>query len=199
MAVVWVLALHFSHLMAKSDDAAKIWTPLVVPPGAVVVTSGAVNPRGATLSNAPVRVAQADVPSPAAPTPIAKRQAQAPESPAVNASVPADLRAALDQWREAWRGQNLSAYMNLYAADFVPAKGMSRAAWAKSRTQRIKGKKNIRLDIRDVKFRMEKTTAVVQFTQTYQDERIQMTDAKTMHWVQRDGRWWIVLERTDAA
>ena len=90
----------------------------------------------------------------------------------------------------------MRAYLGAYAPSFVPAQGTSREAWAKQRTARITAKQNIRHEVRDVDVQLDQNKAIVKFTQVYADERLNQTDQKTMHWVQRDGRWWIVSERT---
>ena len=44
IACIWVLALHLTHLMAKSDDTPIVWGPPVEPPAAeniVCTTTGA--------------------------------------------------------------------------------------------------------------------------------------------------------------
>ncbi len=58
-------------------------------------------------------------------------------------------------------------------------------------------KSNIRHEMRDLDIQMSASTAVVTFAQIYQDDKLRMTDQKTMHWVYRDGLWLIALEKTD--
>lgn len=188
-ACIWVLALHFSHLMAKSDDGPTVWTSPVEPPGAVIVTSLnsiRAGTQDRALGPAPVQNAISD-----SSTPLVSEQLGAQEA------WPSGLRDALDQWSLAWRQQEVAQYLGMYADDFTPAGNMSRQAWAQSRSTRILGKKNIRHEISDLTLQMGKTTVMVKFTQIYQDERIKAVDQKTMQWTQRDGRWWIVSEKTN--
>lgn len=187
VACIWVLALHFSQLMAKSDDGPSVWTPPVEPPGSVIVTS--LNALGAE----PAGRAQGQAQGSNTISDVASTQASGQDLPV---AWPAGLREALDQWSEAWRQQEVAHYLDMYARDFSPTGGMSRQAWANARSSRILGKQNIRHEIRDLTFRKELQTVTVKFTQIYQDDRFQAVDQKTMQWVQRDGRWWILRERT---
>lgn len=174
--------MHLTHLMAKSDDTPIVWGPPIEPPGAVVVTAASSNLSNASLQQ-PERVAT---------------QSATPGSDEAALSQPAaqGLRTTLHQWSDAWRRQDVAAYLDMYATDFVPASGISRQAWAKSRTQRIMGKVRIRHEIQDLDIQWSGSMAVVTFTQIYQDERVQFIDKKTMHWVQQEGVWVIASEKT---
>lgn len=185
---VWLLALHLTHLMAKSDDAPMVWGPPVEPPGSVIVTAA----RADLTTNGFTRQDRADARGMLQPD-VAEAKTQAvPGEP-----LPADLRASLSQWSDAWRRQDMAAYLDMYAPEFVPSSGVSRQAWVQSRTRRIMGKSSIRHEVQDLSVQMSAATAVVKFTQIYQDERIKLIDQKTMHWVHRHGRWLIALEKTD--
>lgn len=188
---VWLLALHLSHLMAKSDDASKVWGPPVEPPGSVIVTSG-----HAQLSTDGVQRpdrADARVVLQSGEVGVAEAKAEV----ASGERLPSGLRVSLHQWSDAWRRQDVAAYLDMYAPDFVPSSGISRQAWAQSRTRRITEKNSIRHEMHDLKVQTTASTTVMTFTQIYQDERIKLTDQKTMHWVQRDGLWLIALEKTN--
>jgi hypothetical protein len=106
----------------------------------------------------------------------------------------ASLRQALQQWSQAWSGRTMPQYLAMYASDFQPPKGMSPSAWAQQRTQRITSKQSIRHEMRHVNIHINANQATVRFTQIYQDERLRATDAKTMHWVFRNGLWQITRE-----
>lgn len=172
IACIWVLALHLTHLMAKSDDTPIVWGPPVEPPGSVIVTSGQTDLASAALQGQD-RVDDEKI------------------------ELANGLRATLRQWSEAWQRQDVPAYLDMYTPDFVPISGFSRQAWVQSRTQRIREKRSIRHEMRDLDIQMSTSTAVVKFTQIYQDEKVKLIDQKTMHWVYRDGLWMIALEKTN--
>lgn len=107
------------------------------------------------------------------------------------------LRTAVNKWSKAWSSKDMPTYLSMYASDYLPAKNVSREVWAKQRTERIESKKWIRHQIRDLKIHVDGIFAQVKFTQVYADEQMTRTDQKTMRWVLRDGRWWILLETTN--
>lgn len=190
-AVIALLTLHLSQLMARSDEAPIIWTAPTEPPGAVILTAKGsalkVKPspdQAAVLTAEPVST-QAGMPADL-PQTVAQTAAQ-------TSQLHGTLRAALEQWSQAWSSQNVQNYLAMYAKDFSPPRG-TRQAWAQARTRRIMGKQKIRHNMRDVTWRVEQTTAIVQFTQVYEDERMTLVDKKTLHWALQDGRWQIVRE-----
>lgn len=194
------LSLHLSSLMAKNEAKPVMWNPPVEPPGAVVVTRNSFETqafqvrRPAPLQVAAVQDSRAEQMSDKAlsPTTQPKADQQANEQ-ALNLAAE-EVRAALGQWSEAWRKQDMAEYLGAYAQEFVPVQGGSREAWAKQRTARIMAKQNIRHEVRDVKVQVSQNMAVVKFTQIYADERLQQTDQKTMHLVLTGGRWLIAKE-----
>ncbi len=177
IACIWLLALHLTHLMAKSDDTPIVWGPPVEPPGSVIVTSAQTDLTSAALQG--------------------QDRADDEKSELAHGEVPPHgLRVTLRQWSEAWQRQDVPAYLDMYTPEFVPSTGFSRDAWVQSRTQRIREKSNIRHEMRNLDIQMGASTAVVKFTQIYQDDKVKMTDQKTMQWVYRDGLWLIALEKT---
>lgn len=182
------LSMHLSSLMAKNDAKPVTWTPPVEPPGAVTVTSNTFTPLSQHLRVSPA----AQVPSDKLYV-VGRSPETASPTPAKEAATE-DLIAALSQWSDAWRRQDMAAYLGAYSPVFVPAKGTSREAWAKQRTARITAKQSIRHEVRDVDVQFDQNKAIVKFTQVYADERLQQTDQKTMHWELNNGRWQIARE-----
>jgi ketosteroid isomerase-like protein len=186
-----VVLMHLSQLMAKNDDQRGSWAPPIEPPGSVIVTSlsersASTNPVG-KKAEAPAQASTPVAAAAAIPKPAAPVQANGNE---------AELRHALEQWRQAWRGQDMTQYLGMYASDFAPPKDLSRSAWVQQRTQRITSKKSIQLDIQNLTLQINADQATVRFTQIYQDERLRAIDPKTLQWVWRDGQWQITREFT---
>lgn len=194
--LLWVLMIlvlmHLSQLMAKNDDQRSNWAPPIEPPGSVIVTSLSESPSKPQPANKVFDATQRQSrPTPAATTtPEQSSMAQARGNEAA-------LRQAIQQWSQAWSGQNLERYLGMYASDFEPPKGLSRTQWIKQRTQRITSKKSIRHEIQNLTVQINANLATVRFTQIYQDERLRANDRKTMHWVWRQGQWQITRETTD--
>lgn len=189
--LVWfLLALvltHLSQLSAKNDDTLVTWEPPLEPPGSVVVTYKTDPTPAQKTSNLsqPRLVVSANSADKAADTP---HQAQATED---------GLRLALAQWSRAWSQQDMAQYLSMYGDNFKAPNGISREAWARQRTQRITSKKQIEHSITNLAIDLRAVTATVRFTQNYQDERLKLTDRKTMFWAFKDGRWQITLETTN--
>jgi hypothetical protein len=190
------LSMHLSSLMAKNEFKSSMWNPPVEPPGAVLVTRnsfesqvlperGPVAPQVAAVQPRPVN-------DPAS-KPLSQKTHSGADTKALEVMV-VEVRAAVDQWSNAWRRQDMAMYLGAYAPQFVPAQGGSREVWAEQRTARITAKQSIRHEVRDLAVQVAQNQAVVKFTQIYADERLQQTDQKTMHLVFSDGRWLISKE-----
>lgn len=184
--------LHLSQLMAKNDEHRGNWAPPIEPPGSVIVTTLSEGSPSQPSANR-----TSDTPQRQATTAQAATAAQQPSPPAQTTGSEAALRQAIEQWSKAWGGQAIPQYLDMYASDFVPPKGLSRTAWVQQRTQRITNKKSIRHEIQNLTLQIQGSQATVRFTQIYQDERLRASDRKTMHWVWRNGQWRISLESTD--
>lgn len=189
-----LVLMHLSHLMAKNDDLRGNWTPPIEPPGSVIVTSLSETSSGqlpvGSAAQAPALQA-----TPAAVVAAVEAPPQ-PPAPVQASGTEQELRQALQQWSQAWSGQAIAPYLGMYTSDFEPPKGLSRSAWEQQRTKRITSKKSIRHDMQNMTLRIDANQATVNFTQIYQDERLQSSDQKTMVWVWRNGQWQITREFT---
>ena len=190
------LSMHLSSLMAKNEAKPSMWNPPVEPPGAVMVTRNSFEPQVLPAREqvapqvAAVQPSRVDDP---AQKSLSQKMDSVADSKAPEVMV-VEVRAAVDQWSNAWRRQDMAMYLGAYAPQFVPAQGGSREVWAKQRTARITTKQRIRHEVRDLDIQVAQNKAVVKFTQIYADERLQQTDQKTMHFVLSDGRWLIAKE-----
>lgn len=107
------------------------------------------------------------------------------------------LRNAIELWRTAWQSRDLHTYLGLYGADFSPPQNVSRQVWSNNRKNRITSKQFIELQLQNLSLQIQGKTATVNFTQVYTDERIRLSNRKTMVWQQTDGRWLILSEMSD--
>ena len=102
----------------------------------------------------------------------------------------------VEAWASDWSGQRVDAYLDRYSDDFRPANGISRAAWAARRRDRVSAPSRIDIDISQ--FRVERSgpgSARVSFTQRYASESYQDRVAKQLDLVRgADGRWRIRRE-----
>ena len=104
----------------------------------------------------------------------------------------AAVTAALQAWRNDWMAGDASRYIKRYSASF---KGelASRAAWEKQRRQRL-ANIAIRVQLGNLKTRVEQATVVTEFTQRYLSAGHEDSGVKTLHWQKEEGEWRIVRE-----
>jgi hypothetical protein len=176
----------------------NFWAAPIEPPGAIWVTPNTqAKPLADTPSSLVVKVSEA--PAATVPKPAASDVSAEPVAPVVTTEVTrqAALLLALEQWRSAWETQNLPLYLASYGANFETPQNQSRQAWANARTARIKSKQKISLTLKDLNVQLQDRMAVVTFTQLYVDERLRLTDRKTLVWQEMAGRWVIQRETTE--
>lgn len=196
--VLWGVPLLLSALLfislqtPESDSAVNIWTTPVEPHGTVVVTS-----KNAAVKLPSAATAPAQTPGAMAPSSLQIFNTVPAPSQSPNAHEEVTLREALNQWQQAWSSKNVTAYLSLYGADFVPPSGMTRQSWESTRQQRISSKQKIAIVIQNLRLQINNNTATAKFTQIYTDERLRMTDQKTLVWQKLNGRWLIQRETTD--
>ena len=138
-------------------------------------------------------VAAPATPAPAAaavPTPVA------PPPPFVANNPEGEISDTVNQWVAAWSGKQVDAYLGFYADDFKPAKGLSRAAWAEQRKQRIGNKGSIEVSVSDLKTQVKGDTATVSFKQSYKSDKLKETSRKTLSLKKAGGKWMITEEKS---
>lgn len=132
-------------------------------------------------------------------SPVVASAEVAPKAPedAAAASREAAL-AVIDQWARAWRSKDVAAYLASYGEAFQPANGVSRDVWAKQREQRIAGKRDIQLELRNLDVQMEAADRVrVNFVQDYHADRfVELDTAKTMLLTLEQDGWRIQSEES---
>ncbi|HEY6966151.1 MAG TPA: tetratricopeptide repeat protein [Burkholderiales bacterium] len=134
----------------------------------------------------PVAVAVAD------PKPVAEKPAEkAPAS--ANAEVIDTVRA----WAKAWSAKDVDAYLAFYGKEFKTPGGEARAAWEKTRRQRISAPKSISVTVESPKVSVAADGhASVTFRQGYRSDVLKSTTTtKTLVLARGDGRWLIQQER----
>ncbi|MFZ0107739.1 MAG: outer membrane protein assembly factor BamE [Thiobacillus sp.] len=120
-----------------------------------------------------------------------------PESaPSAAASKEQAVLAVLETWAASWSARDEDAYFSLYAEDFVPSGGGSRAEWEKRRRLLMGLAKSIEVKIESPVIEAGADgTSVVTFNQYYRSDTYQDAVRKQLRMVERDGRWLIIEER----
>ncbi|MDO8252802.1 MAG: TolC family outer membrane protein [Rhodoferax sp.] len=134
-----------------------------------------------------VEIAQAIV------LPLAPRVTPEPPTPTVGDCK--KVTQAVDSWVGAWNRKDVDAYLGAYSDKFVPAMGMSHAAWADLRKKRISKQGEVKAVLGNVRpLRCEANVAEVAFTQTYGSIDYKDVVEKTLTLELIKGAWHITRE-----
>jgi len=166
----------------------KPGAPAAAPTASVVTTT-----QGMAASKPTEAPKPAAAPAPA-PTP-APAPAAAPAPKADGAAD--DVAKTLAAWADAWSRKDVKAYLNHYAADFHPPKGMSRKEWEAEREARIAGKSGkISVSYNDPQIAVSGDKATVKFKQHYKATGIKTSTTKTVVFIRSAGKWQIQEENS---
>ncbi len=134
------------------------------------------------------------------PTAIASAEMAALATPvapvALAAPDAAQVGELVEQWRQAWSGRDLAAYLDAYGAAFEPAIG-SRDAWVAARTKKLATPGGIEVQLRDLVIEgWGEDRYKVSFLQDYASGSYRETGrAKTLQVARENGQWKIVREQ----
>jgi tetratricopeptide (TPR) repeat protein len=146
----------------------------------------------------PIKPAATAAEKPPAAAETAPGAAEKPaEKPAAVADERSEILKAVNGWAQAWSKKDADAYLAYYAADFKTPVGEARAAWEKSRRERITAPKSIAVDVGSPKVTMVGTDqATVSFRQNYRSDKLKSNTRKTLVLAKSEGRWRIKEERS---
>jgi ketosteroid isomerase-like protein len=145
-------------------------------------------------------------PAPAAPPALApaKPEATKPAPEVKPAPAPAESKVdadaavlkTLNGWAKAWSSKNVAGYLGYYAKDFKVPGGENRAAWEKSRKERIGKPKSIQVAIESPRVTFSDTShASITFKQAYKSDALSTSTLKTIVLVKTGDKWLIQQER----
>lgn len=149
---------------------------------------------GAKTSAKPAKVAAPTVTPPVAATP-----AVTPSSvkPVVADANDAPILKVVNDWAAAWSTQDVKKYLSFYAQDFKIPGGEDRAAWEKTREERISSPKFIQVAVENAKIsKIDETHVSVTFKQIYQSSKLNSTGGKTLTLAKSGGDWLIQEEQS---
>jgi tetratricopeptide (TPR) repeat protein len=102
----------------------------------------------------------------------------------------------VEAWAKAWSDKNVAAYLAFYSNNFRPQGGSSRAAWEKSRRERVGKPRSIQVAITNPKVNLTDTThARVSFKQSYHSDSIKSNTIKTLEMIKTGEKWLIQQEQ----
>lgn len=159
-----------------------------------VATAATPTPPAATL--APTKPAPAPAAQASAKTEAKVAAKTEAKSETKTTSVDAnerDVEAAIRAWSVAWSHKDMDGYYAAYVHNYAPS-GMTHKAWAAERRARIVGKRNITLNISDLRVTVSGDKATAQFLQEYQSGAIHISGHKSLELVRSGGAWLIAKE-----
>jgi tetratricopeptide (TPR) repeat protein len=158
--------------------------PASAPASKPAVTSVAADKPAASPASAPASAIAAA--SPARPSAL-------PASiPAVASGTP-EVEAAVRNWASAWSKRDMTAYYAAYTPDFR-GQAVSRKAWEQDRRDRIATRKQIKVELQDLKITVDGDQATARFRQVYASDALSTTGRKTLQLVRVNGHWLIRQE-----
>ena len=102
---------------------------------------------------------------------------------------------ALETWRSVWSAKDVSAYLGMYHAEFVPANNQSQPAWRSARTRSLQSPRFIEVSISALQLMpIDQETVRVQFQQRYRSDRFEDQVVKVLILKQQAGDWKIIQE-----
>ncbi|MCE2948021.1 MAG: tetratricopeptide repeat protein [bacterium] len=140
----------------------------------------------------------------AAAAATAAATAQAAAAPAAASTAPTAAAVAgseevlrtVEQWAQAWSGNDVNRYLSFYAKEFKVPGGDSRADWEKSRRDRIAKPKKIEVRVSSPQVKpLGPNRVSVAFRQDYRSPTLKSSTPKTLILVRAGDRWLIEQEQ----
>jgi tetratricopeptide (TPR) repeat protein len=134
-------------------------------------------------------------PTPATPPRDTAPQAAAASEPTTPASTSEEqaVDQAVRAWAQAWSDRDMARYLAAYAADFDTG-GQNRSAWEQGRRARIVSKRNISVDVQNLRITVSGSRAFARFLQDYRADTLAVVNSKTLELTRTADRWLIVKE-----
>jgi tetratricopeptide (TPR) repeat protein len=148
----------------------------------------------------PPKVEPAKV-DPPKPDPMKTEPAKVDKPPVAKPPVAAadgeskQVTAVVEGWAKAWSAKDVKGYLAFYAPDFETPAGEARAAWEKSRAERIEKPKSIEVTVAIRSVKVTGDEAIVVFRQGYKSDSLKTSSTKTLKLVRAGGQWLIKQER----
>ena len=161
------------------------------------LSENANSPRSSTPAGTrpPVATAAAE-PAAAPPAAAVGEPAAETASDDVDAATTGEIKDALNAWSKAWSDKDSDAYLAVYASDFRPEGGISKATWEAQRRDRIARPKRIRVAVVNPRMAALGDGRVrVTFRQEYESDSFSDSVTKVLE-LRQDGGWKIIREYT---
>lgn len=108
-----------------------------------------------------------------------------------------EVKAAVNNWANAWSAKDVDNYVKSYSTKFVPPNKLSRSKWQEQRRVRLSKPKYIKVLLDNVRIEMlNQDLALVRFVQTYQSDNYKDQVNKQLLLNKVDGAWLISKEES---
>ena len=97
--------------------------------------------------------------------------------------------STIEEWRAAWSGRDVDAYLSLYSEDFTLKDPLTREEWEAQRREGLTKPKSIVIELGKIVFTREGDVATAKFTQDYRSDLLQDLGEKTLELALEDGEW----------
>lgn len=172
-----------------------------VPPTASVTVAAAPTKREPSGSPASVPSLPATpTVKPTNPAPVAASKPTptptpppAVERPAANAI--GDVEGVVKAWASAWARRDMSAYYSAYAPDYAGQSG-SRKAWEQERRDRIANRKNIKVEVSNLRVSVTGDKATARFRQSYESDSLSVVSSKTLQLIRGASGKWVIRQES---
>ncbi|MCB1034692.1 MAG: PilZ domain-containing protein [Acidobacteria bacterium] len=135
---------------------------------------------------------EAPVPEPGAPAPPTE-----PE-PAAGPTPQELVGKQVLEWARAWSRQEVDAYLDFYARDFSPSRGLSGPQWRRQRRDRLSQPSFIEVEVKELRVDSVRSDRIrTRFVQFYRSDSFSDTDLKVLEWEFEGDGWKIVLEQVE--
>lgn len=96
-------------------------------------------------------------------------------------------------WAAAWSKRDMNDYYAAYTPEFS-GQASSRKAWEQDRRDRIATRKQIKVELVDLRVSVDGDQATAKFKQVYSSDALSTTGRKTLQLVRSNGHWLIKQE-----
>ena len=171
-------------------SAASVAISIPLSPPAAPIAMASAGPQVAALAAPALAVPQVSAATPAPPAAATPAPAATASAAPAAAATPTAILSALEQWRAAWARRDADRYLSMYAADFTPPPGLTRAQWEAQRRLRLQRASFIVVKLLDPQISLAgDNAATAVFTQVYESDAQKESGRKTLALVQAGGQW----------
>ena len=108
----------------------------------------------------------------------------------------ADLSSFVESWKVSWESKDLVAYFSNYSKYFKIKSEVNYERWKQIRTEKIINKKNINIEISNIKYKFKDGFWFITMSQAYNSGKYSDKEEKTLVIINESGKYKIVEENT---